>query len=178
MVLLGPLPQAVGRGEDEHRNVDPMIDPPVSETLAPCLGWEKSNHQGWCWSTLLCPILMDAKWTELFEPCFTLRNSLGVGFPRTRKTLGFWWFRCEIFFSYRAVPRYPIVVGYLKLLVGPFLWLASSVELDWVRSQEPLETWKRLEEFWWRLHVEEGKALKGSRKIQQLIQNPSVIQEN
>ena len=46
VVLLGPLPQAVGRGEDEHRNVDPMIDPPVSETLAPCLGWEKSNHQG------------------------------------------------------------------------------------------------------------------------------------
>ena len=46
VVLLGPLPQAVGRGEDEHRNVDSMIDPPVSETLAPCLGWEKSNHQG------------------------------------------------------------------------------------------------------------------------------------
>ena len=30
VVLLGPLPQAVGRGEDEHRNVDSMIDPPVS----------------------------------------------------------------------------------------------------------------------------------------------------
>ena len=41
----------------------------------------------------------------------------------------------------------------------PFFWLASSDELDWVRSQEPLETLKRLEEFWWRLHVEEGKGL-------------------
>ena len=89
------------------------------------------------------------------------------------------YFRCEIFFSYRSVPLYPFVVGYLKLSV---VWIPSSgspPRLNWTGlGQEPLETWKRLEEFWWRLHVEEGKALKGSRKIQQLIQNPSVIQEN